>query len=154
MGPQGNHTFSGSAGIIGERWIPEQVFHAAMAKASETNRRHGLELYDDYRVLSIRHPFADRLTYDQKARYHFIEQPSRWGDVAAKFTSEVERFRYLVRILCRVSCRFPRLSLFSMIVLHRVLSYVQTVPCAMKPPRFAQIGVELSRFSSFPPVSF
>ncbi len=83
----------GSAGIVDGRWVEESVVRAALERASVTNRRHALELFNDYKVMTIRDTFADRLTYEQRCRYHFIDQPDRWDMVEDKFVSEVDKFR-------------------------------------------------------------
>ena len=42
----------------------------------------------------IKTPNIDRMTYEQRCHFFFIEDNESWCSVASKFTEEVEKFRY------------------------------------------------------------
>ena len=85
---------AGTAAVLDGRWISEPLVKDALARASEVNRRHILELWDNYQVLSLRTPFSDRLTYEQRSKYHFVDSPTDWYPFAETFAAEVEKYRY------------------------------------------------------------
>ncbi len=84
---------AGTAAVLDGRWVSEALVKDALTRATETNRRHILELWDNYKVLSLRTPFSDRLTYEQRSRYHFVDSPTDWYPFAETFAAEVEKYR-------------------------------------------------------------
>ena len=83
----------GSAGVVDGRWISEAVLRQTLDRANSTNRRHLLDLQDGYRFLSLRVPFRDLLTKEQRSSYFFIDDIARWDEVATRFQSEVDKYR-------------------------------------------------------------
>ena len=83
----------GSAGVVDGRWISEVAFRQTLDRANSTNRRHLLDLQDGYRFLSLRVPFRDLLTKEQRSSYFFIDDIAQWDEVATRFQSEVDKYR-------------------------------------------------------------
>ncbi len=84
----------GTAGIVDGRWIDEAVYRQALNNATDSNRRHLLELYDGYKRMSVRTPFRHLLSADQRASYFFVDKIEQWNAMADRFTSEVDKYRW------------------------------------------------------------
>ncbi len=93
LAPSADGLNAGTAAVLDGRWVVENLVRDALKRATDVNRRHILELWDNYQVLSLRTPFTDRLTYDQRSRYHFVDSPTDWYPFAETFASEVEKYR-------------------------------------------------------------
>ncbi len=93
LAPSADGLNASTATVLDGRWVSENLVRDALKRATDVNRRHILELWDNYQVLSLRTPFTDRLTYDQRSRYHFVDSPTDWYPFAEAFASEVEKYR-------------------------------------------------------------
>ncbi len=89
----------GTAGVVDGRWINEAVYRRAVKNATDTNRQHLLELYDGYKTMSVRTPFRDLLSAEQRASYFFIDRPEQWDAVAERFRAEVDKYRCCTRLV-------------------------------------------------------
>ncbi len=99
-------TTVGTAGVVDGRWIDEAVYRQALRNATDSNRRHLLQLYEGYKLMSVRTPFRDLLSAEQRASYFYIDRIEQWNAVAERFQAEVDKFRWLFN-----QFRLPRLRL-------------------------------------------
>ena len=84
----------GTAGIVDGRWIDEVVYRQAVRNATDSNRRHLLQLYDGYKMMSVRTPYRDLLSEEQRSSYFYIDAIEQWDAVAERFQAEVDKFRW------------------------------------------------------------
>ncbi len=91
-------TTVGTEGIVDGRWIDEAVYRQALRNATDSNRRHLLQLYEGYKLMSVRTPFRDLLSAEQRASYFYIDRIEQWDAVAERFQAEVDKFRWLFNV--------------------------------------------------------
>ncbi len=84
----------GTAGIVDGRWIDEVVYRQAVRNATDSNRRHLLQLYEGYKMMSVRTPYRDLLSEEQRSSYFYIDAIEQWDAVAERFQAEVDKFRW------------------------------------------------------------